>query len=362
MKIALLGDTAVKSQGGAFQNMKTLGEFLSHENQVKYLESTRIAENQFEIQDQKNISEKAPFPHEICYLTRQVEHWFRYQKQVKKYDPDLIISQQSSMLLGTLVARDLDIPHIPYLINEDFVTFDYYSHESLATNLLNYLFKPINTSIFRKIIRDAEIVLSCSKYIRDKYKEAHNFESEVINSFIEKEKYQVEEPGDKILHINPQTQKGIDTTLEVARQTDEQFIISNPGERVDRINEIRELDNVELLGLVEDMREAYSRAKMVLMPSKWQEPFGRVPIEAAINGIPTICSGNGGLRESTCNPKLKVEKNKPENYIEKIKEVEENYDKYSERAKKNSEKKIAAYQFRKFTDIVTKKLDLEIDS
>lgn len=43
---------------------------------------------------------------------------------------------------------------------------------------------------------------------------------------------------------------------------------------------------------------AFSGARVVLTPSTWSEPFGRVPIEAGRVGIPTISSDKGGLREA----------------------------------------------------------------
>ena len=38
--------------------------------------------------------------------------------------------------------------------------------------------------------------------------------------------------------------------------------------------------------------------KLVVVPSKWNEPFGRIPLEAAAYGIKTISTENGGLKES----------------------------------------------------------------
>ncbi|MDD3139236.1 MAG: glycosyltransferase family 4 protein [Lachnospiraceae bacterium] len=49
--------------------------------------------------------------------------------------------------------------------------------------------------------------------------------------------------------------------------------------------------------LPEDMPLAYACADMVVVPSKWQEPFGMVALEAMSMGIPQIVTRVGGLPE-----------------------------------------------------------------
>ena len=47
----------------------------------------------------------------------------------------------------------------------------------------------------------------------------------------------------------------------------------------------------------EDMTRHYAEARAVLVPSTWDEPFGRVAAEALAHGRPVITTGMGGLRE-----------------------------------------------------------------
>ena len=56
-------------------------------------------------------------------------------------------------------------------------------------------------------------------------------------------------------------------------------------------------ENVRLIGW-RSPRVALSGANVVLVPSEWQEPFGRVPVEAGTLRIPTIASLSGGLPEA----------------------------------------------------------------
>lgn len=41
-----------------------------------------------------------------------------------------------------------------------------------------------------------------------------------------------------------------------------------------------------------------ARATLVIMPSRWQEPFGLVAVEAALQSKPMLATAVGGLREA----------------------------------------------------------------
>jgi glycosyltransferase involved in cell wall biosynthesis len=49
---------------------------------------------------------------------------------------------------------------------------------------------------------------------------------------------------------------------------------------------------------IQDARELYALTKIVLVPSTFPEPFGRVAAEAMVNGIPALVSDRGGLPET----------------------------------------------------------------
>lgn len=44
-------------------------------------------------------------------------------------------------------------------------------------------------------------------------------------------------------------------------------------------------------------REVLAASRVVLVPSQWAEPFGRIAVEAMANGIPVLASGTAGLAE-----------------------------------------------------------------
>jgi glycosyltransferase involved in cell wall biosynthesis len=50
-----------------------------------------------------------------------------------------------------------------------------------------------------------------------------------------------------------------------------------------------------------------SHTKVLLVPSQWPEPFGRVAVEALANGIPVVASRTGGLPEAVGDAGILVE-------------------------------------------------------
>jgi glycosyltransferase involved in cell wall biosynthesis len=47
-------------------------------------------------------------------------------------------------------------------------------------------------------------------------------------------------------------------------------------------------------------RDIYAPTRLLLAPSVWEEPWGRVAAEALFNGIPPLVSDRGGLEEACC--------------------------------------------------------------
>jgi hypothetical protein len=53
--------------------------------------------------------------------------------------------------------------------------------------------------------------------------------------------------------------------------------------------------NITVLPAADDVRPVYARTRVLLVPSQWPEAFGRVVLEAMVNGIPVIYSAVGSL-------------------------------------------------------------------
>jgi len=64
------------------------------------------------------------------------------------------------------------------------------------------------------------------------------------------------------------------------------------------IQDLRELPNVTIWPQQSNIKRAYEQSKVVLMPSRDVESFGRISVEAAASGIPSLVSDLPGPREA----------------------------------------------------------------
>jgi glycosyltransferase involved in cell wall biosynthesis len=60
---------------------------------------------------------------------------------------------------------------------------------------------------------------------------------------------------------------------------------------------IKPSSNVTFSKFLPNIRQLYSKIKILLVPSLWEEGAGRVVIEAMLNGIPVIAHKIGGISE-----------------------------------------------------------------
>ncbi len=94
--------------------------------------------------------------------------------------------------------------------------------------------------------------------------------------------------------------KGVEIFLELARRfPDERFLlVGEPGGDIAlrSLDDAVRIPNLEMPGR-QRPREFLARSKLVLMPSQWPEPFGRIAVEALVNGTPVLASRTGGLCE-----------------------------------------------------------------
>lgn len=150
----------------------------------------------------------------------------------------------------------------------------------------------------------------------------------VLHPVVEPERYRCER-GEAITLVNPTPGKGANTFYQLAQlMPDQQFITvagaygtqircPKPQSSIDAMSrrshdfykegaaygsvEYAEcehgLPNVTHLNHTSDIREVFRRTKVLLMPSDY-ESYGRVGIEAACAGIPTIAHPTPGLEEA----------------------------------------------------------------
>jgi glycosyltransferase involved in cell wall biosynthesis len=139
--------------------------------------------------------------------------------------------------------------------------------------------------------RDCDLVVHNTQWIANKFPE----KNEVIVHPPVFPKYFRTTPGDCITLINLNENKGVRLFYQIAADMPDQKFLGVVGGYGEQI--IEDLPNVEIIGPIEDMREVYSRTRILLMPSTY-ESYGRCCIEAAASGIPTVANTTPGLMEA----------------------------------------------------------------
>jgi glycosyltransferase involved in cell wall biosynthesis len=109
--------------------------------------------------------------------------------------------------------------------------------------------------------------------------------------------------GERVLFVNPVPEKGVELFFALAATCPEIpfTLLENwglePTWRDYCQRRAGALGNVEYLDRVDDMRPVYARSRVLLMPSVWEESFGRTVVEAQLNGLPVLASDRGALPE-----------------------------------------------------------------
>jgi glycosyltransferase involved in cell wall biosynthesis len=105
--------------------------------------------------------------------------------------------------------------------------------------------------------------------------------------------------------------KGLDIVWNLARERrDLQFVICGQG---DPAPWLKDQPNIHYNPPVHgaDRARLFHRARVVLMPTQYAEPFGGVAVEAMLTGTPVVASDSGAFRETIdcwrCRPHTKAE-------------------------------------------------------
>lgn len=153
-------------------------------------------------------------------------------------------------------------------------------------------------------------------------------ESIVCHPVVEPERYRCER-GEGITLVNPTAGKGADTFYKLAvRMPEQQFLTAQGGYGIQEVCRPQNhssvshvffddhgaekpcygLANVTHVKNDPDIRNIFRRTKVLLMPSEY-ESYGRVGIEAACAGIPTIAHPTVGLVEAFGDAGIFIDRN-----------------------------------------------------
>lgn len=317
MRILFSLDNYDHGTGGAEMSIQALAHALAlrgHEVQVFQRDSSVRTYHDGSIQIH---SHPLPGSHLIRDRDRDTIRWNRHWAPVLdhfmgKTRFDLVITQNRLLYSTVRVATQRHIPVVVFVrAFSMFCPLQFRSREPLrecdrqCETCLPWRMRLKNRFIRRNLeqyeagLRSATLLIANSNYMRDVLQRFYEVEAEVVYPTVDRKRY--ESPtrgGDGVLFVKPQYVKGLPIFLEIAgRMPDTHFLVAGKIGRRARLK-FRGLENVESMGWVKHMRDAYARARVLLGPSIWPEPFGRVFVEAALNGIPSVASARGGIPEA----------------------------------------------------------------
>lgn len=157
-----------------------------------------------------------------------------------------------------------------------------------------------------------------SAFTADFYRSRFGVDSVVIPPLILRERYVASHPTrEAVVFIGTVPEKGLEVALQTAASCPgipflfvESWIVG-PVERAATIARIQKLPNVTFVPHQSNMASVYARARFMLVPSRWEEAWGRVASEAGFNSIPSIGSNIGGLPEAIGPGGILVEPDAP---------------------------------------------------
>lgn len=239
--------------------------------------------------------------------------WRRYLRTKLTDDIDCLLTQSRLAPASVRVAAELGIPSLFFIRSMALTGYEKYDpRRSHLSNLrhtdlggqIQYPFLRQNFQEYKRAMTEATHTIANSKFTARKIQELFGAESTVIYPPIKLDKYRTEhDDSGYITMVNPRAvYKGPDIFLNIADSIpDREFLLVGPMSQSSLKQRAARLGNVTHWEWCEDMREAYAVSKMVVVPSRVKESFGRVPAEAMVSGIPCVVSNRGGLPEVVGN-------------------------------------------------------------
>ncbi len=279
-----------------FKNIVICG--LSDDNNINNIRKFPFACHIHALPDSSLYLKKLPY---VEYVFRRSGIKVELDQLVKDFDIDEIWSQN---LLSPIISK-FEIRKKVFLRDESSIGLRpiYKKGVSLLPAIMYRIFDFPFFCIYKvdlsNLYKTAESIVSNSKWMAAVLKSRYSRDSEInypdINVDELKASYNSgDRTLDKIVSIGSEEVKGFNTVVKLSKLfPDEQFVVYSKN----AVN-IPLPKNLKILPWCNDRSEPYRNAKLVLVPSLWNEAFGRVALEAKTLGIKVIVSNKGGLPEA----------------------------------------------------------------
>jgi len=158
----------------------------------------------------------------------------------------------------------------------------------------------------RRYFTDVDHMFTCSRFLTEVYRNKVGLQSTPIEPPIDwSTVIAPEESRAFVTFVHPAPHKGLFLFARLAdmlgsRRPDIPILVVQSGHTGGSLNAIPGLDfskypHIMAAPAVPTPTDYFALTRLLLVPSIWEEPFGRVAAEAMINGIPPLVSDRGSL-------------------------------------------------------------------
>jgi len=193
------------------------------------------------------------------------------------------------------------------------------------------------------------LYLANSSFTAERWRALCGIHCEVILPVVRADGYLAGGNGSKVLFVNPTPIKGVELMFALAAHCpDVPFLVVEswnlePNWRQLCLHRAQKLGNVEWMAPTDDMRSVFGRSRMLLMPSVWEESFGRTVVEAQLNGLPVLASRRGALPVNVGDGGLTLDPHEPvQAWAQALRRLLAEHAAFSEAARRNALGHVAA--------------------
>ncbi len=361
MKILVAAGRIRSIGGGAEKSLLSLLQDLSDRHHIKIFnivfDDYERIETKWDTEDWKWPDLREIKPHHRALLKKDRLAQMALEGVFMQFKPDLVIAQYPPVIY----LNSFDVPIITFVRDLNYIK--HYEHSSTVRKLYNLPFIALKRRRMLEGLRESNLFITNSNFMREQFL-LYGIDSSVIYPFIDCKK--AEQTSDRIdgpvslIAANLGPHKGIDILFRIAeRMPSRRFSIA--GKLPDGI-EIPK--NVDYLGWQSDIEQVIAASSLILIPSRCEESFGRMPIEAGCQRKPFIASTRGGLPEAVGEGGFLIEDiENIDLWRKKIDDLLGNnhiYNTMAQRSYENAKRFMGSKPFCVFQETVKNKLGIEL--
>lgn len=219
------------------------------------------------------------------------------KEMVRELRPDVVIAALDLIHNTLKITKWLNIPTLAYLNSYEYCPPTMKEKKTWKVSL-DKLYPSKEERDFA--LRQADAVLVVSDYLRERLKKRYGIDSEVIRQQFEPQRFLLENfnpsRAEYIAGVCGYAYKGTDIFLELAKSfKNEKFLLVG---NVDPLlsGRLKAQKNITFLPYCET-KNFLKKSRIVLVPSVLPEALSRTAVESMANGIPTLVSYSGGMKE-----------------------------------------------------------------